>query len=47
MSTIAKELSSSDISGLDIQITKLMQCKPIKEIEVKFLCDKVILSKKG
>jgi len=35
-----KEFSSSDIGNLDAHISKLMQCKPIKESEVKYLCEK-------
>ena len=38
-----KEMSSTDIGGLDIQVTQLMQCKPLKEAEVKFLCEKVTI----
>ena len=36
-----KEMSSTDIGSLDIQVTQLMTCKPLKESEVKFLCEKV------
>ena len=41
MSQIQKELSSSDLGNLDVQISTLMQCKPLKESEIKFLCEKV------
>ena len=34
-------MSSTDIGSLDIQVTQLMTCKPLKESEVKFLCEKV------
>lgn len=36
-----KEMSSIDIGGLDIQVSHLMLCKPLKEAEVKILCEKV------
>jgi glutamate synthase domain-containing protein 2 len=34
--------SSSDINNLDNFIEQLSKCKPLKETEVKFLCEKVI-----
>lgn len=33
--------NSSDIGNLDSFIEQLMTCKPLKEAEVKFLCEKV------
>ena len=39
-----KEMSSTDIGGLDVQVAQLMMCKPLKEAEVKFLCEKVIFN---
>ena len=30
-----------DYSGLDKQIADIFQCKPLPEIEVKMLCEKV------
>lgn len=36
-----KSLNNSDISNLDRQIAELMECKPLPEAEVKFLCEKV------
>lgn len=36
-----KSLNNSDISNLDRQIADLMDCKPLPEAEVKFLCEKV------
>ena len=38
---MSKEISSTDIGSLDVQVSQLMQCKPLKEAEVKFLCEKV------
>ena len=37
-----------DVSNIDRQIQELMECRPIPEIEIKALCDKVkiILFKK-
>lgn len=35
------KLTSTDIQNLDRQISDLMECKPLPEAEVKFLCDKV------
>jgi hypothetical protein len=37
-------ISGGDISNLDNHIEQLMQCKPLKEAEVKFLCEKVKLT---
>jgi len=34
-------ISSNEIGNLDSFIEQLMTCKPLKESEVKFLCDKV------
>ena len=33
--------TSSDLSNLDRQIEQLMECKPLADIEVKVLCEKV------
>ncbi len=35
-------VSSSEINNLDGFIEQLTQCKPLKETEVKFLCEKVL-----
>ena len=35
------KLNNSDITNLDRQIAELMECKPLAEAEVKFLCEKV------
>lgn len=35
-------INSSDANNYDAQIEQLMQCKPLKEHEVKILCEKVI-----
>ena len=32
----------SDVNNLDNFIEQLMNCKPLKECEVRFLCEKVI-----
>ncbi len=32
---------SQDTSNLDAFIEQLQQCKPLKEAEVKFLCERV------
>jgi len=34
-------VSSTEINNLDNFIEQLIQCKPLKETEVKFLCEKV------
>ena len=34
-------LNGNEINNIDAQIEQLMNCKPLKEIEVKFLCEKV------
>lgn len=34
------KLNNSDIGNLDRQIAELMECKPLPEAEVKFLCEK-------
>jgi hypothetical protein len=34
-------ISPNEIGNLDSYIEQLMQCKPLKESEVKFLCEKV------
>jgi hypothetical protein len=34
-------VSSGEINNLDNFIEQLTQCKPLKETEVKFLCEKV------
>ncbi len=34
-------ISSGEIGNLDSFIEQLLTCKPLKESEVKFLCDKV------
>ena len=34
---------SSDPSSLDAFIEQLMTCKPLKESEVRFLCEKVTI----
>ena len=34
-------MSSGEINNLDNFIEQLTQCKPLKETEVKFLCEKV------
>jgi serine/threonine-protein phosphatase 2A catalytic subunit len=36
-------VNPNEIGNLDNYIEQLMNCKPLKESEVKFLCDKVIL----
>lgn len=33
-------LSNGEINNLDANIEQLMECKPLKETEVKFLCEK-------
>ena len=33
--------NSSDANNLDQQIDQLMQCKPLKESDVKIMCEKV------
>ena len=33
---------SNEASNLEAQIDLLMQCKPLKETEVKTICEKVI-----
>lgn len=35
------KISHSDLSNFDKQIETLMECKPLSELEVKFLCEKV------
>lgn len=35
-------ISSSEIGNLDSFIEQLLNCKPLRENEVKFLCEKVI-----
>jgi hypothetical protein len=35
-------VSPSEIGNLDVFIDQLMTCKPLRENEVKFLCEKVI-----
>ena len=35
------KLTNNDISNLDKQISELMECKPLPEADVKFLCEKV------
>ena len=39
---MTSKLNNSDIGNLDRQITELMDCKPLPEAEVKFLCEKVL-----
>ena len=34
-------LNSGEIGNLDNYIEQLMSCKPLKESEVRFLCEKV------
>lgn len=34
-------LNTSELGNLDSYIELLMQCKPLKESEVKFICEKV------
>jgi hypothetical protein len=34
-------ISGGEINNLDSEIEQLLQCKPLKESEVKFLCEKV------
>ena len=34
-------LSSNDANNFEHHIEQLMQCKPLKENEVKLMCDKV------
>jgi len=34
-------VNTSDIGNLDFYIEQLLTCKPLKESEVKFICDKV------
>lgn len=34
-------LNTSEVGNIDKQIEQLMQCKPLSEIEVKLLCEKV------
>ncbi len=38
-------VSGSEINNLDSFIEQLTQCKPLKETEVKFLCEKVFQQK--
>ena len=38
---MSKEIASSELRNLDIQIDQLLKCIPLKELEVKFLCEKV------
>lgn len=35
------KLSQGEINNLDRYIEQLLQCKPLSEVEVKTLCDKV------
>jgi hypothetical protein len=35
-------ISSSDTNNLDAFIEQLLNCKPLRENEVKFLCEKVM-----
>jgi len=35
-------VTGTEINNLDNFIEQLTQCKPLKETEVKFLCDKVL-----
>ena len=35
-------VSPGEISNLDGFVEQLMTCKPLRENEVKFICDKVI-----
>ena len=35
------EIASSELRNLDIEIEQLLKCIPLKEAEVKFLCEKV------
>jgi len=39
-------VSGSEINNLDNFIEQLSLCKPLKETEVKFLCEKVSYNKK-
>ena len=34
-------LNNNEIGNLDIYVEQLMSCKPLKESEVRFLCEKV------
>jgi hypothetical protein len=34
-------INSTELGNLDSYIEQLLTCKPLKESEVKFLCDKV------
>lgn len=34
-------MNQIEIGNLDAYVEQLMQCKPLKESEVKFLCDRV------
>jgi hypothetical protein len=36
------EIASAELRNLDIQVEQLMKCIPLKEAEVKFLCEKVL-----
>ena len=38
-------IGSNEANNLDQQIDSLMQCKPLKECEIKVICEKVISSK--
>jgi len=38
---MTSKLSASEIENLDKQIEQLMECKPLSELEVKNLCEKV------
>ena len=35
--------SNNEVANLDRQTEQLLECKPLKEIEVKHLCEKVSL----
>ena len=36
-----KAMTTSDVSNIDKWIECLMECKPLNEIEIKLLCEKV------
>jgi hypothetical protein len=38
---------SAEPNSLDLFIEQLMTCKPLRESEVKFLCEKVLFIKTG
>jgi len=37
---MSKKLNNSEIGNLDRYISSLLECKPLPEADVRFLCDK-------